>query len=122
MSLFSSYIGKDISLLTEHDALLLQQIARDLLHALSHRHNNTWTTFGESVVSTGGDINSMLVEFHLSETNGSSQSRTWTARVTDGDPKHYAISPSPLVIGQLQDDCRAITRIHDIIARQITAL
>ena len=32
------YKGTDRSLLTGHDALLLQQIARDLLHALSNRH------------------------------------------------------------------------------------
>ena len=35
-------IGTDRSLLTRHDALLLQQIARDFLHALSHRHDNAW--------------------------------------------------------------------------------
>ena len=44
----------DRSLLTEHDALLAQ-IARDLLHALLHRHNNTWTAFGKLVVGAGGD-------------------------------------------------------------------
>ena len=33
--------GTDRSLLTGHDALLLRQIARDLLHALSNRHDNT---------------------------------------------------------------------------------
>ena len=36
------HIGTDRGLLTGHDALLLQQIARDLLHALSQRHDNTW--------------------------------------------------------------------------------
>ena len=36
------------------DALLLRPIARDLLHALSHRHDDTWTAFGEPVVGTGG--------------------------------------------------------------------
>ena len=30
-------------------------LAGDLLHALSHRHENTWTAFVEPVVSTGGD-------------------------------------------------------------------
>ena len=35
-------IGTDRSLLTGHDVLLLKQIARDLLHAVSHRHDNTW--------------------------------------------------------------------------------
>ena len=38
-----------------HDALLLSQIARDLLHALSHRRDSTWTAVGEPVVGTGGD-------------------------------------------------------------------
>ena len=46
----AGYIGNG------HDALLLRQIARDLLHALSHRHDYTWTAFGEPVVSTGGDM------------------------------------------------------------------
>ena len=49
----AGHIGTDRSLLTGHNALLLRQIARDLLHALLHRHN-TWTTFFEPVVSTGG--------------------------------------------------------------------
>ena len=34
-SAHAGYIGTDRSLLTGHDALLLRQIARDLLHALS---------------------------------------------------------------------------------------
>ena len=38
-----------------HNTLLLSQIARDLLLALSHRHDYTWTVFGEPVVDTGGD-------------------------------------------------------------------
>ena len=42
-------------LLTEYDAILLRHIARDLLHALSHKHENTWTAFVEPVVSTGGN-------------------------------------------------------------------
>ena len=45
-SAYVGYIGTDRSLLTGHDAVLLQQIARDLLHALSHRHDNTWMAFG----------------------------------------------------------------------------
>ena len=36
--------------------LLLRQIARDLLHALSHRHDNTWAAFVAPVVSTGGTV------------------------------------------------------------------
>ena len=47
--------GTDRSLLTGHDALLLRQIARDLLHASLHRHNDTWTAFFEPVVGTGGN-------------------------------------------------------------------
>ena len=35
------YIGTDRSLLTEHNVLLLQKIARDLLYASSHRYDNT---------------------------------------------------------------------------------
>ena len=46
-SLFThaGHIGTDRSPLTGQNALLLRQIARDLLHALLHRHNNTWTAF-----------------------------------------------------------------------------
>ena len=51
----AGHIGTDRSLLTGHNALLLRQIARDLLYALSHRHDNTWMAFGEQVVGTGGD-------------------------------------------------------------------
>ena len=50
----AGHIGTDRSLLTGHNALLLRQIARDLLHALLHSHNNTWTAFFEPVVGTGG--------------------------------------------------------------------
>ena len=50
----AGHIETDRSLLTGHNALLLRQIARDLLHALLHRHNNTWTAFFEPVVGTGG--------------------------------------------------------------------
>ena len=39
---YAGHIGTDRSLLIGHDALLLQQIAGDLLHALSHRCDNTW--------------------------------------------------------------------------------
>ena len=51
----AGHIGTEISLLTGHNALLLRQKARDLLHALLHRHNNTWTAFFEPVVGTGGN-------------------------------------------------------------------
>ena len=41
-----------------------------------------------------GEVDNIQVAFHLSETNGSYWSRTWTARVTDEYANHYAISPS----------------------------
>ena len=41
----AGHIGTDRSLLMGHNALLLRQIARDLLHASLHRHNDTWTAF-----------------------------------------------------------------------------
>ena len=46
---------QDWSLLTGHDALLLQLIARNLIHASSHRLDDTWTAFDEPVVGTGGN-------------------------------------------------------------------
>ena len=54
-SVHAGHLGTDKSLLTGHNALLFRQIARDLLHALSHRHDKTWTAFGEPVVGTSGD-------------------------------------------------------------------
>ena len=42
-----------------------------------------------------GQLDDMLVKFHLSETNGLCQARTWTTRLTDGDADHYAISLGP---------------------------
>ena len=53
-SAHAGYIGTERSLLTGHDALLLRQTAGDLLYALSHRHDCTWTAFVEPVVSTDG--------------------------------------------------------------------
>ena len=49
----AGHIGTDRSLLTGHNALLLRKIAKDLLDALSHRHDYKWTAFLEPVVSTG---------------------------------------------------------------------
>ena len=77
-------------------ALLLRQIARDLL-SLSHIswwHMDClyWTTRQH----WWEQVDNMLVDLHLSETNGSSWARTWTARLTDVDAKYYAIS-LPLV-------------------------
>ena len=54
-SAHAGHIGTDRSLLTGYDTLLLRQIARDLVHALSHRHDSKWTTFGEPVIGTGGE-------------------------------------------------------------------
>ena len=67
----AGHIGTDRSLLTGHDAILLRQIASDLLHALLHKHNNIWTAFFEPVVVTGGSESITLIEFHLSVTSGS---------------------------------------------------
>ena len=39
-SAHAGYTGTDRILLMGHDAQLLQQIPRDLLHTLSHRHDN----------------------------------------------------------------------------------
>ena len=50
----AGYIGTDRSLPTGYSAILLRQIARDLLHALSDRHDNTWMAFVEPVINTGG--------------------------------------------------------------------
>ena len=58
------------------------------------------TSFGESVVGTGGEIDNMLIEFHLSETNRLCWARTWTVCLTDGYVNHCAISP-PLVMNEL---------------------
>ena len=35
----------------------------------------------------------MLVDLHLSVTNGSSQAQAWAAHFTDGNTNHYAIPP-----------------------------
>ena len=47
-SAHAGHIGKDRSLLMGHDALIVRQIARVLLHALSHIHYYTWTAFVET--------------------------------------------------------------------------
>ena len=95
----------------------------DILHALSHRHENTWTAFVEPVGVTGHSqstlqvyatplfcncvlypvvagkvihqVSNMLVEFHPSETNISCWAQTWTACLTLGDTNRYSISPPP---------------------------
>ena len=42
-----------------------------------------------------GQVDNILIEFPLSETNVSCQLQTWTACMTDGDANHYAIYPPP---------------------------
>ena len=59
----------------------------------SHQHwrkqvNSTLIEFHLS------ETNDILIEFHLSETNGSCRGRTWKDHLTDRDAIHYAISPS----------------------------
>ena len=40
-------------------------------------------------------VDNMLVDLHLSVTNGLSQARAWTTRFADGDANHYTISLPP---------------------------
>ena len=47
--------------------LLLRQIAKDLLYALSHRHN-IWTAFGEPFVGSGGDKPIASIQRHVNQT------------------------------------------------------
>ena len=75
-----------------YDALLLGQIASDILHALSHRHYNTWIGFGEPVISTGGS-NLKTFGFHLSETSRSCWGQTLMTCLTNRDANHLAICP-----------------------------
>ena len=84
------------SLLTRHNTLLLWQIARDLLHALSHRHDNTWHSLcWTSHQHWWEQVNSTLVGYHhLCKTNRSCQAWTWTASL-DRDLNHCAISSPP---------------------------
>ena len=50
--MYAGHTGADRSLLTGHDGLPLRQIVRDLLHALSHRNDNSWTAFVEPVIKS----------------------------------------------------------------------
>ena len=43
-------------------------------------------------------VNSTLIEFHLSETNGLSGERTRAARLVDRDANDCAIPPSPQLV------------------------
>ena len=38
-----------------------------------------------------GQVDNMLVDLHLSDTNGLSRARAWIARFTDRDVNRYAI-------------------------------
>ena len=50
--------------------------------------------FGDpSIQHWWGQVANILIKFHLSETNGSCQARTWTAYLTDGDTNYYANFP-----------------------------
>ena len=49
-SAHAGHIGTDKSLLK--GASLLRKIARDLSHALLHRHNNKWMAIGEPIDGT----------------------------------------------------------------------
>ena len=90
----ASHIGTDRSLLTGHNALLLRQIARDLLHALLHRHYNTWTAFFLTSRRHWWErVNNTVIEFHLSVTSASNQARTRITRLEDRDANDCAISP-----------------------------
>ena len=92
----ADHIGTDRSLLTGHNALLLRQIARDLLHALLHRYNNTWTAFFLTSRRHWWEwVSNTVIESHLSMTSGSSGAQTRTARLIDRDANNCAISPPP---------------------------
>ena len=94
------FIGTDRSLLTGHNTLLLRQIARDLLHALLHRHNNTWTAFFETSRRHWWErVNSTVTEYHFSETSGLYRAQTWTDRMADRDATDCAIPPPPVCVG-----------------------
>ena len=52
--------------------------------------------FVEPVGSIGAEqVNSMLVEFHVSETSGSYRARTRTVGLTDTDANQYMLFPDP---------------------------
>ena len=83
-SAYTGCVGIARSLLMGHNTLLLWQIPRGHLHGLSHRQDNTWRDlWWTSRKHWWGQVDSMLVEFHLSETNGSYWARTWKAFLTE---------------------------------------
>ena len=85
-SAHAGHIGTDRSLLMGYDAILLRHIARDLLHVLSHRHDNTWNgLWWTSHRHWWRQVDYMLIEFHLSETNRPCRARTCMPHLTDGD-------------------------------------
>ena len=76
----------------EYDALLSRQIARDLLHALSHRHDYTWTAFSQTSLQHWWEqVDNMLVDLHLSVKNKRIKPGSSLGELTDGDANHYAI-------------------------------
>ena len=63
-SAHAGYIGIGRSLLTGYDALLSRLITRDLLHTLSHSHDNTWNgRWRTSGRHWWGQVDHMLTEF-----------------------------------------------------------
>ena len=94
--MLTSLFSTDRSLQMAHDVLLLRQIARDPLHALSHRHDYAWTAFIEPV-------NNMLVGLYLSVTNRSNQAQAWMACFTDGKLT-IMLFPRPLLCHNLEED------------------
>ena len=71
---------KDRSLLAGYHALLLWQMARDLLHAMTHRHDDTAGPLTNNLAGLVGQVDTMHLEFHLSVTKGLCQAWSWTAR------------------------------------------
>ena len=57
-----------------------------------------------------GQVNSMLVEFHLSKTNRSYQAQTWITHMTDGDANSHAISPPQTIILAQNKACHFICK------------
>ena len=94
----AGHIRTDRSLLMGHDALLLRQIARDLLHASLHRHNDTWTAFFEPVVGTGGNSSIVLWQHitFLKQADRTGGEPGWTAWQTETLPT--VLIPHPFYI------------------------
>ena len=102
----AGHIGTDRSLLMGHDVLLLRQIARDLLHASLHRHNDTWTAFLDPVVSTGR--NSLIALWQhttfLKQVDRTGHKPGRTARQTETLPTVLFPLPHPCCISSFYSD------------------